>query len=42
MSGSAVLMMFFAMLVLWGGLGLAIYNLVYRSAAPEQEYLREL
>jgi hypothetical protein len=42
MSGAAVMMMLFAMLVLWGGLGLAIYNLVYRSAAPEEEYPREL
>ncbi|MCB0914897.1 MAG: methionine/alanine import family NSS transporter small subunit [Actinobacteria bacterium] len=42
MSGAAIVMMVFAMLVLWGGLGLAIYNLVYRSAAPEEEYPREL
>lgn len=42
MNGSAVLMMVIAMLVLWGGLGVAIYNLVYRSAAPEEEYPREL
>lgn len=42
MSGGAVFMMLFAMLVLWGGLGLAIYNLVYRSSAPEEHFQRDL
>lgn len=42
MSGGAIVMMLFAMLVLWGGLGTAVYNLVYRSVAPEEEYPREL
>lgn len=42
MSGAAIMMMLFAIMVLWGGLGVAIYNLVYRSAAPEEEYPREL
>lgn len=42
MSGGAVAMMVFAIVVLWGGLGLAIFNLVYRSAAPEEQYQREL
>ncbi len=42
MSTPAILMMVFAMVVLWGGLGLAIYNLVYRSSAPEERYPREL
>lgn len=42
MSGPAIAMMLFAMLILWGGLGLAIYNLVYRSVAPEEEFPREL
>jgi hypothetical protein len=35
-------MMVFAMIVLWGGLGLAIYNLVQRSEAPEEHYQRDL
>lgn len=42
MSGAAVVMMLFAMLVLWGGLGLAVYNLVYRSSAPEEHFQRDL
>lgn len=42
MSTPAILMMLFAMLVLWGGLGLAIYNLVHRSRAPEEHYPRDL
>lgn len=42
MSAGAIFMMVFAMVVLWGGLGLAIYNLVYRSTAPEEHYQREL
>lgn len=42
MSIGAILMMLFAMLVLWGGLGLAIYNLNVRSTAPEEHYMRDL
>ncbi|HRY11599.1 MAG TPA: methionine/alanine import family NSS transporter small subunit, partial [Candidatus Nanopelagicales bacterium] len=42
MSTGAILMMLFAMLVLWGGLGLAIYNLTRRSKAPEEHYYRDL
>lgn len=42
MSTSAILMMLFAMLVLWGGLGVAIWNLTQRSKAPEQHYRRDL
>lgn len=42
MSASAIVMMLFAMLVLWGGLGLAIYNLTVRSSAPEEQYPRDL
>lgn len=42
MSAGAIAMMLFAMFVLWGGLGLAVYNLVYRSVAPEEEFPREL
>jgi hypothetical protein len=42
MSGPAIAMMLCAMLILWGGLGVAIYNLVYRSVAPEEEFPREL
>jgi hypothetical protein len=42
MSVAALAMMIAAMIVLWGGLGLAIYNLVYRSVAPEEEFPREL
>jgi hypothetical protein len=39
---SAIAMMLFAMLILWGGLGLAIWNLTYRSKAPEEHYQRDL
>ncbi len=42
MSTQAIVMLVFAVCVLWGGLGLAIYNLVRRSAAPEEHYQREL
>lgn len=42
MSSAAILMMLFAMLVLWGGLGLAIWNLTHRSSAPEEHYRRDL
>ena len=42
MSGSALAMMVVAMLVLWGGLGLAIWNLMTRSRAPEEHYRRDL
>ncbi|MEZ5184256.1 MAG: methionine/alanine import family NSS transporter small subunit [Candidatus Nanopelagicales bacterium] len=42
MSTAAILMMLFAMAVLWGGLGLAIYNLTHRSSAPEEHYQRDL
>jgi hypothetical protein len=37
MSGSAIVMMLVAMLVIWGGLALAIVNLVrYRGEEPER------
>jgi hypothetical protein len=37
MSGPAIVMMLVAMLILWGGLGLAIANLVrFRGPEPEQ------
>lgn len=42
MSGAAMAMMILAMLVLWGGLGLAIWNLTTRSQAPEEHYPRDL
>ena len=42
MSTGAVLMMVVAMLVLWGGLALAAWNLVTRSKAPEEHYRRDL
>ena len=42
MSTGAILMMVVAMLVLWGGLALAIWNLVHRSRAPEEHYRRDL
>ena len=42
MNTSAILMMLFAAVVLWGGLALAIYNLTQRSAAPEKHYHRDL
>ncbi len=42
MTGSAIAMMILAILVLWGGLGLAIWNLMTRSEAPEEHYHRDL
>ncbi len=42
MTGGAIVMMLVAMLVLWGGLGLAVWNLVQRSKAPEEKYRRDL
>ena len=42
MSGEAVAMMVVAMLILWGGLGLAVWNLMSRSRAPEEHYRRDL
>jgi hypothetical protein len=42
MTASAIAMMLVAMLVLWGGLGLAIWNLTIRSKAPEEHYPRDL
>lgn len=42
MTGAAVAMMVLAMLVLWGGLGLAVWNLMSRSKAPEEHYRRDL
>ena len=42
MSTGAIVMMVVAMLVLWGGLGLAIWNLMHRSRAPEERYRRDL
>jgi hypothetical protein len=42
MTGEAVAMMVLSMLVLWGGLGLAVWNLVTRSKAPEEHYRRDL
>lgn len=42
MSGPAVAMMVVAILVIWGGLGLAVYNLVrYRGEEPG-ELMRDL
>ena len=42
MSSGAIAMMVLAMLVLWGGLALAVWNLVRRSRAPEEHYRRDL
>lgn len=42
MTTAAIVMMVLAMLVLWGGLGLAIWNLMTRSTAPEEHYRRDL
>lgn len=42
MTTPALVMMLVAMLVLWGGLGLAIWNLTARSKAPEEHYRRDL
>lgn len=37
MSGAAIVMMLVAMLVIWGGLALAVFNLVrYPGEEPEQ------
>ena len=36
MSGAAIVMMLVAMIVLWGGLGLAIWNITrYQGEEPE-------
>ncbi len=42
MTGPAIAMMLLAMLVLWGGLALAAWNLTTRSQAPEEHYRRDL
>lgn len=42
MTGGAIVMMLVAMVVLWGGLALAIWNLLRRSSAPEEKYRRDL
>ncbi|GGL38975.1 methionine/alanine import family NSS transporter small subunit [Phycicoccus endophyticus] len=42
MSAGAVVMMVLAMLVLWGGLAAAVWNLTHRSKAPEEHYRRDL
>jgi len=41
MNTEAVIMMIVAMVVLWGGLGLAILNLVRHDPGPE-EFRRDL
>lgn len=42
MSGSAIIMMLVAMLVLWGGLVLATINLVRYKGEEPDEVLRDL
>lgn len=42
MSGSAIIMMLIAMLVLWGGLALATLNLVRYKGEEPDEVLRDL
>lgn len=42
MSTGAVVMMLVAMVMLWGGLGLAIYNLTRRRRGPVQRFERDL
>lgn len=42
MSSGAIWMMIVAMLVLWGGLALAVWNLTQRSRSPEKHYPRDL
>ena len=42
MSAGAVSMMIVAMIVLWGGLALAVWNLNRRSRSPEEHYRRDL
>ena len=42
MSTSAILMMIFAMLVLWGGLALAIFNLSRFSGEEPHSVRRDL
>lgn len=42
MTGTAITMMVVSMLVLWGGLAVAIWNLSQRSKEPEEHYRRDL
>ncbi|SFS07269.1 Putative methionine and alanine importer, small subunit [Agrococcus baldri] len=42
MSGDAVAMMVLAMVVLWGGLGAAIVNIVRFKGREPQESMRDL
>lgn len=42
MSTEAIVMMLVAMVMLWGGLGLAIYNLTKRGTGPVQKFERDL
>jgi len=41
-STGAIVMMLVAMVMLWGGLGLAIYNLTKRGTAPVENFERDL
>lgn len=42
MNGAAIVMMLVAMLVLWGGLGLAVFNLVRYPGEEPEEVMRDL
>ncbi len=42
MSTGAIVMMLVAMVVLWGGLGLAVYNLTRRGTGPAHTPRRDL
>lgn len=42
MSTGAIVMMLVAMVLLWGGLGLAIYNLIKRGTPPVEKFERDL
>ena len=42
MSGTAILMMLFAMAVLWGGLGFAIWNITRFKGEEPEVFQRDL
>lgn len=42
MSAVAITMMIVAMVVLWGGLALAIWNLAHREPGHAEEFRRDL
>lgn len=42
MTTGAIVMMVVAMVLLWGGLALAIYNLTQRGTGPGERFQRDL